>query len=260
MSDNPFESPPPAAAPQPPGPLPPWGFVGTVLWTLLAAVASLIVQLIAVIVLTLTVDPPTSSKDFLSRLASDPRVLAVATIVGSPIWIAIVAIAARVRRWTFRDYMALIVPSRRELLFAIGCVLALLVALTAVNSLLGHGSDRFTIETFKSARSPAVIASLFVAIVIAAPIYEEIVFRGFVFQGLSQSFVGVVGAIVLTSGIWAVMHAQYGWYSIFQVFLFGVLFGWLRWTSGSTLLTIILHVMQNGLSFVLAMYFFSSRA
>ena len=34
-----------------------------------------------------------------------------------------------------------------------------------------------------------------------------------------------------------------------QIFLLGLLFGWLRWASGSTLLTITLHVIANFTAF-----------
>jgi hypothetical protein len=30
-----------------------------------------------------------------------------------------------------------------------------------------------------------------------------------------------------------------------QVFAFGVLFGWIRWATGSTILTMLLHALVN---------------
>jgi hypothetical protein len=38
---------------------------------------------------------------------------------------------------------------------------------------------------------------------------------------------------------------QYDWFFLAQVFGLGLLFGWLRWRSGSTLLTIMLHMFVN---------------
>ena len=40
-------------------------------------------------------------------------------------------------------------------------------------------------------------------------------------------------------------HIQYNWFGIFGVFCFGLLCGWARWWSGSTLLTILSHVVNN---------------
>ena len=38
---------------------------------------------------------------------------------------------------------------------------------------------------------------------------------------------------------------QYDWYVIAQIFVFGLLLGWLRWASGSTILTMLLHALIN---------------
>jgi membrane protease YdiL (CAAX protease family) len=83
-----------------------------------------------------------------------------------------------------------------------------------------------------------------IGVVIMAPLQEEIAFRGFMFPGVAQSW-GPWPAIVVISALWAMMHVQYDWYFISQVFAMGVLIGWLRWWSGSTLLTIILHAAVN---------------
>jgi uncharacterized protein len=41
------------------------------------------------------------------------------------------------------------------------------------------------------------------------------------------------------------MHVQYDWLGIGQVFVTGLVLGWLRWRSGSTWLTIALHMLVN---------------
>jgi membrane protease YdiL (CAAX protease family) len=41
------------------------------------------------------------------------------------------------------------------------------------------------------------------------------------------------------------MHVQYDWFTLGQIFCIGLLLGWLRWASGSTLLTIVLHILAN---------------
>ena len=54
----------------------------------------------------------------------------------------------------------------------------------------------------------------------------------------------------LTSLVWALMHVQYDWFVISQIFLLGIFLGWLRWATGSTVLTIILHFIANLTAFV----------
>ena len=55
---------------------------------------------------------------------------------------------------------------------------------------------------------------------------------------------GVV-AVVVIAVLWALMHVQYAWVFVGQIFIIGLLLGWVRWRSGSTLLTIVLHIVVN---------------
>ena len=74
---------------------------------------------------------------------------------------------------------------------------------------------------------------------------EETIFRGFLFRGWLRAPRDVWPVIIGTSLFWAFIHVQYDWYAIAQVFVFGVLLGWLRCVTGSTILTMVLHAMIN---------------
>ncbi len=54
-----------------------------------------------------------------------------------------------------------------------------------------------------------------------------------------------VGAILLSSAVWTAMHLQYDLFFLAQVFSIGLLFGYLRYRSNSTWLTVILHGINN---------------
>jgi membrane protease YdiL (CAAX protease family) len=92
-----------------------------------------------------------------------------------------------------------------------------------------------------------------VALVVMAPLGEEIVFRGFLFRGLGASL-GPVAAVILTSLGWAALHVQYEVFFIVQIFVIGLIFGGLRWWSGSLYLVIVLHALINAIAFVQAIY------
>ena len=47
-------------------------------------------------------------------------------------------------------------------------------------------------------------------------------------------------AIVVISILCAALHIQYDWTGILQIFVIGLFLGWMRWRSGSTLLTLLL--------------------
>ena len=51
--------------------------------------------------------------------------------------------------------------------------------------------------------------------------------------------------ILVTAALLAIIHIQLDWLLIGQVFAFGVLFGWARWATGSTFLTMMLHAVVN---------------
>jgi uncharacterized protein len=47
------------------------------------------------------------------------------------------------------------------------------------------------------------------------------------------------------SVLWASLHVQYDWTGIVQIFAIGLFLGFMRWRSGSTLLTFFLHALFN---------------
>jgi membrane protease YdiL (CAAX protease family) len=242
MSHDPF----PAAPAAPPLTPQPWGLLGTVAWGTAGVVTWFMVQFVVVIAFIAWGDAAAPGSVDPAKLAHDGFLLAVVTILAGPAWAGVSALAARMRGWTVRDYLALVMPRRSEILFGIACLAALLIAFDLLT--LAFGRDvvpRFMRDAYVSARSANSLVLFFIAVVVVAPIAEEITFRGFLFRGLSATWLGVAGTTVLTSAAWASMHVQYDWVTLGQIFLIGLLLGWLRWASGSTLLTILLHVLAN---------------
>ncbi len=114
-------------------------------------------------------------------------------------------------------------------------------------------ASQFALLPYESpANSPVVVGGaaggLFVLLVggcLAAPIMEEFVFRGFMFRGWSESFLGPVGAILLTSTLFGMYHTQYDWLGRFWIFLFGLAMCTVRWRSNSTWVTVVVHSAVN---------------
>jgi membrane protease YdiL (CAAX protease family) len=86
---------------------------------------------------------------------------------------------------------------------------------------------------------------LWLAVGVAAPIFEEIAFRGFIFRGLAASRLRWYGAALITSVLWAAIHSQYDWYQVSVIFALGLVFGAARALTNSTLLTVWLHCFVN---------------
>jgi uncharacterized protein len=173
-------------------------------------------------------------------LAMQGRWYGAALIIACPPTIAVVWVAVRMAGRDFAEYLALNWPSRKELLLAF----AMAAAWIAIQIALSPYEP--------PASSPVVVGGaaggLFVLLVggcLAAPIMEEFVFRGFMFRGWSESFLGPVGAIVLTSTLFGMYHTQYDWLGRFWIFLFGLVVCTFRWPSNSTWLTVVVHSAVN---------------
>ena len=86
---------------------------------------------------------------------------------------------------------------------------------------------------------------IWVAVIIAAPLFEETFFRGFLFKGFESSFMGPIGAVLVTAGLWAVIHLQYDAYGMASIFLFGLLLGAARVFTASLLVPLGLHAAAS---------------
>ena len=181
------------------------------------------------------------------NLGSDGPLLTTAILVSTPLVIAYFALAVRLAGVPFGEYMALNRPRGRDVLVGIGVLAAVLMVAGIGASLSGRETPEFMTETFRTARDAGILPLLFFSFAVLAPVQEELFFRGFLYRGLGVS-IGPWPTIVLTSAVWSVVHLQYEWFFVAEIFLLGVVFGWLRMRSGSTILTMLLHGGMNALA------------
>jgi membrane protease YdiL (CAAX protease family) len=109
-------------------------------------------------------------------------------------------------------------------------------------------------DLLKSGRDKGAALMLLFAFSVAAPMSEEVLARGFLFRGWSASFLRVPGAIFLSSLVWTVVHLQYDFYFLAEVFTIGLWLGYMRYRANSLWLTIILHALNNMTAVVLTMW------
>ncbi len=90
---------------------------------------------------------------------------------------------------------------------------------------------------------------LWLALVVAAPVFEEVLFRGFLFEGLRRTKLGAGGTIVVTTLLWTLLHAvQYDAYFLVLIALIGILLGVARERTGSLYVPLAIHAVNNLLS------------
>jgi hypothetical protein len=144
-------------------------------------------------------------------------------------------------------YLGLTRPSLRHVFIGLG----LLVALAVVNAGLfrlfpAHNPSPDLIREYQAILgNPVALVWFWITLAVTAPICEEIIFRGFLMRGWSESRIGAPGAIVLSSLLFAAIHVQYNLPTLATVLGLALVFGMMRWRSGSTALTILLHMVWN---------------
>jgi membrane protease YdiL (CAAX protease family) len=71
-------------------------------------------------------------------------------------------------------------------------------------------------------------------LVIAAPLTEEFMYRGFLLSALAKSKLGFWGGVIITDATWTAMHAFYEPRSALPaIFVLGLLVSFLLWRTGS---------------------------
>jgi hypothetical protein len=145
----------------------------------------------------------------------------------------------------------------RRLAVAVAAMVIALYLLTELPQTILGISDRQALQWITQL-SPAWLAVPLVILV--GPISEELLFRGFAYGGLAQSRIGPIGAILFTSTIWAVVHFQYAWPIIGQIFVYGLVLGVARWRTGSLWPPLAMHVLINLYAVIVAYHTYGAPA
>lgn len=218
----------------------PWGRFSTLG---LAAVALLVGQFVALAALTWFYGLPLTR---LPNLAGDGVAVIVMILVSTPIEVALLMLFAQRCGVPAAEYLGWTVPKRADVVFGIAAVAVFIVLADIVSWLAGHGLvTSFQTDIYTTASSQGWLVLLWLSIIVVTPFGEETLFRGFLFRGWFREPKDAWLAIVGTAALFGLLHVQYDWFVIAQVFGFGVLLGWMRWVSGSTVLTMLLHGLIN---------------
>jgi len=176
----------------------------------------------------------------------DGSMVTLFIVISNPITIALIAFAVWIARARQTEYLALKLPAAGDVWVGLVCLVGL-IAISDVLLYLGGYQlvTPFQAQAYTTAAAEGWLAPLLLGAVIVAPAGEEILFRGFLFRGWVRSKRDAWLAIVVISILWAALHVQYDWTGILQIFVVGLFVGWMRWRSGSTLLTFLLHALFN---------------
>src|SRR5262245_12725996 len=197
-----------ARGPEPP-PSPHWRFWGTFLWSTLIAVVFLVTQILVITIeIVLSPHGEYTKHYFLEQLiyaSHSGNVLAHATFASTAVCCSLIAFVIKLKKGsTLKDYLCLYRVQIKTVASWLGATLLVFVLSCLILYLLDRPMHvQWVFAVYTSAQPRWV---LWVALLIAGPLFEEVFFRGFMFKGLQSSFLGPIGATIITASIWAAIH------------------------------------------------------
>jgi membrane protease YdiL (CAAX protease family) len=160
---------------------------------------------------------------------------------------AFLVLVARWRGPSAGAYLGLVWPRWYHIIISVALFVAFRLGLEALSS--SPSGARASAESISAYRAimgnPVALAFYWITVVVKAPVTEEIIVRGFLQRGWSESSIGTGSAIFLSTLVFALAHTQYALPSIALIFLIGLVLSLIRWWTGSILLTILLHASWN---------------
>jgi uncharacterized protein len=180
------------------------------------------------------------------RFGNDGTAVAISLLIANPVQVITLALAARMTGEDLLAYFGLDVPRWRDVTITAGGLVVVIALIDALTYAFGRDIvPPFQLDIQRSAEADGTLIWLWLAVIVVAPIGEELLFRGFLFRGLVRDPGDVLPGILVIALIWALLHIEYDWFNISLVFAVGVLFGYVRFYSGSTTLVILLHMLLN---------------
>lgn len=103
------------------------------------------------------------------------------------------------------------------------------------------------VSSVESGTSAFTLVTNFLAVVVAAPIVEELIFRNMAISNMNSRMPKAL-SVVISSAIFGVFHGNLVW--ILYAFGLGLLFGFLYVKSGSIYVSLVMHTTFNLIGFI----------
>ncbi len=102
------------------------------------------------------------------------------------------------------------------------------------------GEQAFAVEVVESSEPVLLLGSMLVA----APLFEELLFRGILLDRLRQW--STVGAVLVTSFVWVLVHFHYSLVALAIMYAMGAVLAAARLYTGALWVPIVMHAWWNG--------------
>ncbi len=236
-----------AQAGGPEGSQPPWGFwptIGLSVVVFLVYVGISVAILFAIGTAYSANNPNADIEEFVEAAATNGFVAFLGISLAAPLCTGLVLLLIKLKATlSIEEYLCLVPVGGKTALIWFSFLAMLLIGSDLLTYSLGRPMvPEIMVELYRTSH---VVALSWFAMIFAGPIFEEVLFRGFMFRGIEASALGNGGAILITAFTWAAMHIQYDAYGLATVFVLGLLLGWARAVTGSLYLTTAMHMVTN---------------
>lgn len=193
---------------------------------------------------------PTDLENLVDRHIASPQGIAGMYLVQFCLLMPLLLLASHFRTRSWRETLAFNRFSLKSLKFWLLVLITYLLLQALVNSFFDISPTVF-LESISGSQS----LSLTLVVITLAPLMEELLFRGYLYQAWRHSRLGLAGTLLLTSALFAVLHwNQYHWAHLVFVFMLSMILGLSREKTGSVWMPITLHSVNNFLSAVFVIY------
>ena len=205
-----------------------WDARSTLWFGLGIGMASLVVQVLALGLffrVSIASNPEYSTLD-VSAIAEKSAFVSALAVIG------LVLLVIRLRKGvTVREYLGLRSISLKVMLTSLLSVVIFAVICDGISYLCGRPIvSASAIYTYRTCTTPLF---LWFSAIVAVPISEEVLYRGFLLKGFKGMESGIAGAVIVSALLYALAHIQYDLFDIGIFFVMGILLGVVRFKSRS---------------------------
>ena len=170
--------------------------------------------------------------------------LGIISSLSSIVGLLSVYVFIKIKTHSIKDYLNLFLPKINTVMPFVLLAICFMVAMEYISNIYPEFfySD-FVIESYRQSKN---LPLFYLGVVLLGPIFEEVLFRGFLFKGIEKSSFGSHGAVFISAILFSIVHIQYGVYILlFMMFPIALLLGYARLKSGSLILPILIHMINN---------------
>jgi membrane protease YdiL (CAAX protease family) len=197
------------------------------------------------------------SQEAIDAKLTSVLMLLMMALVAPILTIPLLNAATQANNWKERfEFWALKSITAKTLITWSGLGLIFWIVSSFLGEWLNIPVEQFMLDVKAASDSAIGMTLVIVTICIVVPIMEELVFRGWLYSKIAQTKLGNIGALILSSIIFTIIHTQYdNIITLFIILSLGLLLGFARYKTNNISYSIAIHILFNSLATITLFFF-----